>query len=153
MGTPSKKLLERASKGLREAGLLQPSDAETSTVPEVVRALIATAGSSQAETLNETQIKAWAAAVGDLASDRTLAVEALQLGILPAMPQFLQRYKGSSTQADISWSDALVGLHNLALCEDQGFPDALELLDPSDRKAIAMHLAYALKPGLHPSGE
>ena len=48
-------------------------------------------------------------------------------------------------------SDVLISLHNFALLEDKGFPEALAKLSASDLTNIATNLARALKPGVLPT--
>lgn len=149
------KLLDKCGRLLRDCNLIEDeSESVTATLPELVRALIATTEPGHYE-FNETQCDAWARCISDLTLDRSIAVEALRLGILPALPRFLKRYKSSheaaAMTADISWSDTLIGLHNFALLEEKGFPEALAKLSAADMSAIALNLARALKPGLYPS--
>ena len=150
------KLLDKLGRSLRDCNLIE-DEAENPTdhsLNDIVRTLIATTEPQHYE-FNETQADSWARCLSDLTLDRSFAVKALQLNILPAIPRFLQRYKSSQESAmmagDVSWSDTLIALHNFALLEDQGFPEALAKLTPSDFTIIANNLATALKPGMLPS--
>ena len=149
------KLLDKCGRLLRDCNLIEDeSESATATLPELVRALVATTEPGHYE-FNETQCDAWARCISDLTLDRAIAVDSLRLGILPAIPRFLKRYKSSheaaAMTADISWSDTLIGLHNFALLEEKGFPEALAKLSAADLTALATNLARALKPGLYPS--
>jgi hypothetical protein len=148
------KCLAQCKGLLSEVGLSAEGDNATpASVAKVVRTLLASVDPGHAE-LTEGQIDNWARCISDLTLDRSLAVEALRLGVLPALPRFLDRYKNKHqpVSGDVGWSDALIALHNFALLEDAGFPDALAKLAPIDLRAIAFNLARALKPGLYPSG-
>ncbi|GAX82881.1 hypothetical protein CEUSTIGMA_g10307.t1 [Chlamydomonas eustigma] len=98
------------------------------------------------------QCDSWARTVSDLTLDKNLAMEALKLGILSAISRFLHRYKSNQHAVPgVSWADALISLHNFALLEENGFPEALAELGADDLTALATNLSKALKPGLHPS--
>lgn len=149
------KLLDKLGRSLRDCNLIEDeSENPTVTLNDIVRALITTTETHHYE-FNETQTDSWARCLSDLTLDPSLAFQALKLGILPAIPRFLQRYKSSQESAmmagDVSWSDTLIALHNFALIDDQGFPDALSKLSASGLTSIANNLARALKPGLLPS--
>jgi hypothetical protein len=146
------KLLDKCGKRLRECFLLQSS---TNTLQEVIHVLLETSSESHAP-LDETQISSWARCCSDLAFDRDLAIEALKLGVLPALVRYLVRYKSSPTsdlEAIESWSDALIALHNFALLEDAGFPEALARLDSASLHAVAANLVLAIKSNRCPAGE
>ena len=100
------KLLDKMGRLLREVNLLDDEGEESapSTLPEIVGALVATTEPTHYE-FNESQCDAWARCSSDLTTDRSLAVEALRLGILPALSRFLQRYKSSPVvmAGDVSW--------------------------------------------------
>ncbi len=144
----AQKLLDKCQRMLRDCNLIEGESESAATLSEVVKALVSATDPTHYE-FNETQTDTWARAISDLTLDRNLAVEALKLGILPSLPRYLQRYKSGhvATAGDVGWSDALISLHNFALLEEQGFPEALSQLSESDLTAIANNLARALKPG------
>eukprot|EP00955_Chlamydomonas_euryale_P027208 286944-Chlamydomonas_euryale.AAC.5 len=154
MSSKAQKQLEKCRAQLADVGI--PKSGEVSgplTVSVLVKTLLSAVDPAHA-TMVDDQINAWARCVSDLTLDRTLAVEALKVGLLPALPRFLELYKNNRQPVtnDVAWSDALIALHNFALLDDKGFPEALAKLAPIDLKAIATNLARALKPGLYPAG-
>ena len=164
-------LLEQCAGLLRECGLLSAAQhADGSAAPaslsHIVDCLITSTAPEHAE-LDSAQVGAWARCLSDLTQLNELAEQALQQGVLPALPRYLQRYKSNPPPAaapvpvltartpvpkDGAWADALLSLHNFALLQDKGFTDALGKLQQPDLEAIAANLALALQPGRVPAG-
>ena len=90
----AKKLLERSAKALQEAEPPLLGDDDGPSLSDIVSTLVASASA-----LNEDQAAAWARACSDITLDRGLAIQALDLGILPALPRFLQRFTDQPQQA------------------------------------------------------
>jgi hypothetical protein len=147
MAAKGLKLLEKCMKMLKDCNLVTEECDDSVSLPAVVKILISTIDESHSE-FTMAQCDSWARCASDLTLDKGLAVEALKLGILSAISRFLQRYKsGQNAVAGVSWADALISLHNLALLEDSGCLEALEKLGAEDLKALATNLSKALKPG------